>query len=92
MSGTSYVSGTISDILTAKYISVPVLAIEPDGSGGYFLRFDGIPGHAYRLQRATSLTGPWIRSSPQTAPPSGLVEFWDLFPPPGQAFYRTIQP
>jgi hypothetical protein len=26
------------------------------------------------------------------APASGLVEFWDLFPIPGLAFYRTITP
>ena len=37
----------------------------------------------------------WARvlfPGPQTAPTSGLVEFWDLFPPPGQSFYRSVQP
>ena len=28
----------------------------------------------------------------QPAPASGLIQFHDLFPPPGQAFYRTVQP
>jgi hypothetical protein len=81
---------------TVKYSSSvppPVnLAIVPDGSGGYFIRFSGVPGSVYRLQRATRLDGPWFGSAPQTAPTSGLVEFWDLFPPPSQAFYRTVQP
>ena len=70
----------------------PRLAIAPDGSGGYFIRFNGIPNSTYRLQRAPSVTGPWSTSAPQTAPASGLVELWDLFPPPGRAFYRTAQP
>jgi len=70
----------------------PRLTIAPDGSGGYFIRFNGVPGSTYRLQRATNVTGPWTTSAPQTASASGLVEFWDLFPPPAQAFYRTVQP
>jgi hypothetical protein len=51
-----------------------------------------VDGSTYRLQRGASLGGPWLSSSPQVAPASGLVEFHDLFPPPGQAFYRTVQP
>jgi hypothetical protein len=38
------------------------------------------------------VTGPWSTSAPKTAPASGLVEFWDLFPSPGAGFYRTVQP
>ena len=70
----------------------PRLALVPDGGGGYFIRFNGAPDVAYRLQRAASLTGPWISGAPQTAPASGFVEFHDLFPLPDQAFYRTFQP
>ena len=85
-----YTAGTIHDYATVKYSRPrPYLTIEPDGGGGYFIRFQGIPGGAYRLQRASSVTGPWISMSPQTAPASGLVEFRDSFPPPGQAFYRA---
>jgi len=29
---------------------------------------------------------------PAAAPATGLVEFWDLFPPPGQGVYRSVQP
>jgi hypothetical protein len=70
----------------------PILAIESDGFGGYLLSFEGVPGSAYRLQRAPSLGGPWATSSPQTAPASGRLEFWDVFPPPGQGFYRAVGP
>ncbi len=69
-----------------------MLAIQPDGFGGYFLSFTGAPGADYQLQRAPNLSGPWATSSPQTAPASGFLEFWDIFPPPGQAFYRAVQP
>jgi hypothetical protein len=84
--------GKVSGYVAKAILNPPVLAIEGDGDGGYFLRFSGVPGSAYRLQRAPSVTGPWAASAPQTAPASGLLEFWDLFPPPGQAFYRTVQP
>jgi hypothetical protein len=82
----------VSAYLARAIVYPPVLAIERDGDGGYFIRFSGVPGSAYRLQRAPGVTGPWTASGPQSAPASGLVEFWDLFPPPGQAFYRTVQP
>ena len=83
--------GKVSPYVARAIVNSPFLAIEPDGFGGYFLRFSGVPGSAYRLQRATDLTGPWATSSPQTAPASGYVEFWDLFPPPGQGFYRAVE-
>ena len=68
------------------------LAIERDSGGGFFIRYTGVPDSTYRLQRATSLTGPWTSSAPQTAPVSGLVEFHEPSPPPGPAFYRTVTP
>ncbi len=68
------------------------LALAPDSSGGYLISFKGIPDLTYRLQRAASLTGPWNILSTQTAAASGLIEFHDTNPLPGQAFYRTAQP
>lgn len=68
------------------------LQIEPDGGGGYFIRFHALPAARYRLQRTNRLQGPWQDSVPQTVPASGLIEFWDVFPLPGQGFYRAVQP
>ena len=70
----------------------PPLAIAPDGSGGYFLHFSGAPDVIYRVHRAPNVTGPWDTLATLTAPASGLVEFHDTTPLPGQAFYRTVQP
>jgi hypothetical protein len=70
----------------------PVLKLEPDGGGGYFISFSGVPGSAYRLQRAPDLTGNWSDLGTNTAPASGHVEFQDGFPSPGQGFYRTVGP
>jgi hypothetical protein len=83
--------GKVSAGLAKAIVNPPLLSIEPDGFGGYFIDFSGVPGSAYRLQRATKLSGEWTTSAPQTAPASGVLEFWDLFPPPGQGFYRTVQ-
>ena len=84
--------GQVSPHVAKAIVYSPILAIEPDGSGGYFIRFTGAPGDTYSLQRASSLAGPWTTSASQTIPASGYVEFQDLFPPPGQGFYRSVQP
>jgi len=84
--------GKVSAYLAKAIVNPPILAIEQDGFGGYFINFSGVPGSAYRLQRAPSVTGAWTTSAPQTAPASGFLQFWDFLPPPGQGFYRTVQP
>ena len=33
------------------------LALMPEGTGGYLIRFQGIPNLIYRLQRASNVTG-----------------------------------
>jgi hypothetical protein len=60
--------------------------------GGVRLRFTGIPGRSYTIERAPAVTGPWTTINTQTAPASGLVEYLAAPPLPGQAFYRTVQP
>jgi hypothetical protein len=84
--------GKVSGQVAKAIVSPPVLTIEPDGGGGYFIRFEGVPGSAYRLQRGSTLRGPWAATGPYTAPTSGLLEFQDMFPLPGQGFYRSVQP
>ncbi len=69
----------------------PQLAIAPDVSSSYFIRFSAVPGSTNRLQRAPSVTGSWTTIATSNAPPSGLLEYRDT-PPSGQAFYRTVQP
>jgi hypothetical protein len=70
----------------------PSLAFTPDSSGGYFIRLAGHAGFPYRLQRAPGVIGPWDTLDTHTAPASGLIEYHETNPPPGQAFYRTVQP
>jgi hypothetical protein len=64
----------------------------PDGTGGYFIQFNGASDVTYRLQRASSLFGPWDTLATLSAPASGLLDYHDANAPPGQAFYRTVQP
>ena len=58
------------------------------------LRFAGIPGYSYAVQRTTDLTPPvaWATLHTTNAPPPGLFDFIDETPPAGAAFYRTAQP
>jgi uncharacterized repeat protein (TIGR03803 family) len=82
-------SGTIFSITLPS--PPPQLTITPDGYGGYFINAQGSSNFACQLQRAPNLLGPWSTSASQTADTNGLIQFHDLFPPPGRAFYRTVQ-
>jgi hypothetical protein len=57
------------------------------------IRFAGIPGYAYDVQRTADLTPPanWTTLRTTNAPPLGIFEFVDENPPVGQAYYRTAQ-
>ena len=52
----------------------------------------GSPNFTCQLQRGPTLTGRWSTSASQAADTNGLIQFHDLFPPPDQVFYRTVQP
>jgi len=70
----------------------PQLVLVPDGSGGFYCRIYGGPDVNYQLQRAFSVTGPWIPQTTLSVDVSGFVEFHDTNAPPTSAFYRTVQP
>ena len=88
--GNVYVADTYNNTIR-KGIRLAQLSIVSDGSGGYFIRAQGSPNFTCQLQRAPGLSGPWSTNAPQTAAASGLIEFHDPTPPPGQGFYRTFQ-
>ena len=84
----------MDDFAFNQVVAVPPihLAVERDGSGGLFIRFTGAPDVTYRLQRALGVTGIWSNLATNTGPASGLIEYHETSPPPGQAFYRAVQP
>jgi hypothetical protein len=59
---------------------------------GVLVRFAGIPGRTYVIQRTPDLQTPWTTLGYSTVPTDGIGEFEDTAPPPGQAFYRAIAP
>jgi hypothetical protein len=58
---------------------------------GAVLRFWGIPGTDYHIERSMDLET-WIPIGLRTAPANGIIEFTDTSPPAGKAFYRTATP
>ena len=58
---------------------------------GVRLRFTGVPGRSYDIERAPAVTGPWSTINNQTAPASGFLEYLDADPPAAAAFYRTSE-
>jgi hypothetical protein len=60
--------------------------------GGLLLRFAGIVGRTYSVQRAPAVTGPWVSVGTASIGPTGIGSLQDTNPPPGNAFYRTACP
>ena len=61
-------------------------------ANGYAVQFAATPGYTYRIQRATTLTGPWTDININTSPANGYIEYEDTSAPAGDAFYRTVTP
>jgi autotransporter-associated beta strand protein len=61
-------------------------------ANGFSVQFAATPGYTYRIQRATSLTGPWTDISTNAAPTDAFIQFEDTNAPAGNAFYRTVTP
>jgi CTP:phosphocholine cytidylyltransferase-like protein len=87
VTGTS--SGDYATVVYRDDVYPISIALVP---GGVRLRFTGIPGRSYTIERAPAVTGPWSTVATPSAPASGLIEYLDAPPPPGSAFYRTVQP
>ena len=78
-----------SAIATVLYQQpLPPVAIDPAPSG-IRLRFTGLPGHSYNIERAPAVTGPWSTLATTSAPLGGLIDYTDMNPPSNSAFYRT---
>jgi subtilisin-like proprotein convertase family protein len=58
---------------------------------GVVLRFAGIPGYTYSVERTSDLAT-WIAIGNFTVPDNGIAVFTDSNAPAGQGFYRTSSP
>jgi subtilisin-like proprotein convertase family protein len=59
---------------------------------GVSIRFEGIPGNTYTVQRSTNLaTGFWTPIGTVTLPDNGIETFTDTNAPPSLGFYRTAR-
>lgn len=58
----------------------------------WLIQFAGNPSYTYRVQRATSVNGPWTDLGTATPAESGVGTFDDTTPPADTAFYRVVTP
>lgn len=72
--------------------TVSLAAVIPDGSeAGPELAKFRIPGTDYRVERSIDLEA-WTTIGHRTSPANGIIEFMDVAPPAGKAFYRAVAP
>jgi len=94
--GSDGVYGTFEDgfdYATIKYVTAPVLAIQPPvgGSSDVLLMLSGTPNSVWTIERAAELLGPWANLGPVTIPPNGSAPFPDPSFPKPAAIYRARQ-
>src|SRR5262249_5231337 len=71
----------------------PVLTGIQRAGTAFIVRFTGIPGYSYHLERTPALTGPavaWTDLGSITTDGSGNAQFTDTARPSGKAFYRAV--
>jgi hypothetical protein len=61
-------------------------------AGGVTVKFAGIPGYTYIVQRAPTVGGPWTDLLTTNAPTNGLFEFVDGDPLSPSGYYRLRTP
>lgn len=102
-SGLDRFTYTVSDGRTTDTGEVVVLVV--DGAvpsqnqvaiittpNGVLVRFAGIPGRTYVIERAPSVSGPWSSLTTIVAPIHGIMEYEDTSPLLPSSFYRTVVP
>jgi hypothetical protein len=67
-----------------------VVSVASSG-GAITIKFAGVPGYAYDVERAVDLGGSWTVVLTTNAPPHGLWFYTDSNPPQPSAFYRLRQ-
>ncbi|TAL04462.1 MAG: Ig-like domain repeat protein, partial [Verrucomicrobia bacterium] len=83
------VTGTVlTTVVSEEANRIGNLVIAEDG---VHVRFAGIPGFSYTIERSTNAVD-WVSAGSATAPEGGLIEFLDANPPGGPLFYRTSAP
>jgi hypothetical protein len=106
-SGTDTFPVTISDNRGASVIGAVTVTVGPQPDGGVFgihstqvipladgkmgLKFQGVPGRVYQIQRSPDLIT-WSFVATVTAGPDGDASFTDESPPQPSAFYRLGLP
>ena len=70
-------------------VNPPRLSVMPGGAIG--VRFQGIPGRNYRIERSTDLTA-WQNLASVIAGATGEVSYTDPAPPQPSAYYRLALP
>jgi hypothetical protein len=86
-------TGTVEvGVLSRAGLSGNMLPAVTLGNGQVQVRFLGVPGRTYIVQRATQLPGAWTTLGTTQTSASGLGLLLDTNPLTGQAFYRTVYP
>ncbi len=92
-------NGTVTVTITTG-LAVSLNIVSPPAIVGpnFVVRFAGIPGRTYTIERSATVTGPWTNATNVTAPTSdtgfgiGVFEFSEATGGDTTRFFRTVYP
>ncbi len=90
-SGGTATASVVVKVLSQTEASLNLVGQPAASPDGMKVRFAGVPGYTYTVERSTDLTT-WTTVGTYTVPEKGISEFTDSTPPADQPFYRTAQP
>src|SRR2546425_251049 len=80
----------VVQVSSADALSPNILSLTPTLTNTMIVRFAGIPGFSYSIERTASLSpASWSAIGSIIVPESGIAEFEDLTPPQDMGYYRT---
>src|SRR5439155_10048019 len=90
-SGGTATASVVVKVLSPTEASLNLVGQPTAYPDGVKVRFAGVPGYTYTVERSTDLAN-WTTLGTYTVPEKGIAEFTDPTPPADQPYYRTAQP
>jgi hypothetical protein len=86
-------AGRVDVFISYEGLPSHIVSVSTTNHGATFtVKFDGIVGRTYSLQRAPDITGPWATIAPVPVLMTGFGIYYDATPPEPLGFYRTVYP
>lgn len=90
--GTTYAGGSLGGGAVFRVVVFSHIESVVRQGSAWNVKFTGVSGETYRLERSTNISGSWVTLTNITLGTNQSAQFLDNSPPAGEVFYRTVVP